>query len=326
MPLRWSASPANSADHVLLKFEIEDTGIGVAEEDQARIFKAFVQAAETHRSQGVGLGLTISRQLIELMGGSIHMESRPGRGSCFRVELPAELAPYSDVIAGDELRAVLALEDGQPECRILIVEDDRESSLLLERVLQNAGFAVLVAGDGAQAVERFRDWKPQFVWMDLQLPVIDGLEAARRIRACEKGSEAKIVALTASGFVGSRSDVIAGGFDDYLHKPYRPEDVFACMERHLGVRYTRKQAAEATNAQVEEGLRLDDLGELHDDMRRELREALIALDSQQITVVIQRISEKNATLGSKLASYAGRTAYTPIIKALDTVHSPAGST
>jgi DNA-binding response OmpR family regulator len=254
------------------------------------------------------------------------MESRPGRGSCFRIQLPADLASYSDVIAGNELPAILALEAGQPEYRILIVEDDHESSLLLERVLQNAGFAVLVAGDGVQAVERFRDWKPQFVWMDLQLPVIDGLEAARRIRAGENGSEAKIVALTASGFLGSRSEVLAAGFDDYLYKPYQPEDVFACMARHLGVRYTRKHAAEAVNPEVDEGLRLDDLGELDADMRRELREALIALDSQQITVVIQRISQENAMLGSKLASYADRTAYTPLLRAIDTVHFPATST
>ena len=179
-----------------------------------------------------------------------------------------DLAPHSEVTEGDELPAVLALEPGQPEYRVLIVEDDRENSLLLERLLQNAGFAVRVAEDGAQAVERFREWRPQFVWMDLHLPVIDGVEATRRIRACEGGSEAKIAAVTASGFVGARSEILAGGFDDYLHKPYRPEEIFACMARHLGVRYVRKQAAVAANGEVSRGLRFEDLAALHADVRR----------------------------------------------------------
>ncbi|HYI97210.1 MAG TPA: ATP-binding protein, partial [Bryobacteraceae bacterium] len=324
--LRWSATPTNIADRVLLKFEVEDTGIGVAAADQARIFDAFVQAGEVDRHQGVGLGLTISRQLIGLMGGTVHMESAPGRGSCFRIELPAELVPYSDVTQGDELPAVLALEPGQPEYRILIVEDDRESSLLLESLLQNAGFAVLAVGDGAQAVEKFRDWRPQFVWMDLHLPVIDGLEAARRIRNCDGGSAVRIAAVTASGFVGSRSEILAGGLDDYLHKPYRPEEIFACMARHLGVRYTRNQADAADTKEIAVGLRVEDLATLHVDVRRELREALMTLEPERISAVIKRISHDNAVLGSILARYAGEYAYTAILRAIDAVRLPASST
>ncbi len=182
---------------------------------------------------------------------------QPGRGPCFRIELAVDVAQESEVREEPEWPSVFVLEPGQPEYRVLIVEDDRESALLLERLLQHAGFAVQIAEDGAQAVAKFGEWRPQFIWMDLHLPVIDGLEATRRIRACEGGSEVKIAAATASGFVGERSEILAAGLDDYLHKPYRPEEIFACMARHLGVRYTRKQAAASANREmaVELGVR-----------------------------------------------------------------------
>jgi signal transduction histidine kinase/DNA-binding response OmpR family regulator len=317
--LRWKATPANSADRVLLTFEIEDTGLGVAAEDQSRIFDAFVQGGAADRHQGVGLGLTISRQLVQLMGGTIQVESAPGRGACFRIVLTVDQARESDVRKEHEFPAALALEAGQPEYRILIVEDERESALLLERLLGNAGFAVRVARDGAQAVAEFREWRPQFVWMDLHLPVMDGMEATRRIRASEGGLEVKIAAVTASGFAGGRSEILGGGIDDYMHKPYRPEEIFACMARHLGLRYTRKQAATAARGEVAAELRSADLAALNADVRRELREALMTLEPQRISGVIKRISDDNRALGSTLANYARAYAYTPILKAIDAV-------
>ena len=132
--------------------------------------------------------------------------------------------------------------------------------------------------------------------------------------------------LTASGFVGERSEILAAGLDDYLHKPYRPEEIFACMARHLGVRYSCKQAAASANREMAVELGFEDLAALDADVRRELREALIKLDSERISAVIKRISHDNAALGSILASYAGRYAYTPILRAIDAVYSPASST
>jgi CheY-like chemotaxis protein len=152
------------------------------------------------------------------------------------------------------------------------------------------------------------------------------LEATRRIRASEGGSEVKIAAATASGFVGERSEILAAGLDDYLHKPYRPEAIFTCMARHLGVRYSCKQAPASANREMAVDLGFGDLAVLDADVRSELREALIKLNSEQISAVIQRISLDNPALGSNLASYAGRYAFTPILRAIDAVYSPASST
>ncbi len=321
--LRMKAAPAIETGEVLLMFEVEDTGEGIAAGDQAAIFDAFVQASAAKRHEGAGLGLTISRQIIELMGGTIEVESVHGQGSRFRAEIKVERAQESDVKRGPNLERVVALAEGQPEYRILIVEDQEENWMVLERLLANAGFRVRVAKNGAQGVREFREWRPQFIWMDLRMPVMDGVEATRLIRACEGGHEVKIVAVTASGYATERSQILAGGMDDYLRKPYRPAEIFECIARHIGVRYhvndgaakVSEGAAKSDSERVGE-LRPDDLSALPDDLRNELRDALIMLNPARIATAIERISQENGALGSILAGYSRRTAYSAIFDAM----------
>ena len=316
--LRMEATPAIDTGEVLLTFEVEDTGEGIAVGDQSAIFDAFVQASAAKRHEGAGLGLTISRQIIELMGGTIQVESVHGQGSCFRTEIKVERAQESEVKRGRKVESVVALAEGQPEYRILIVEDQRENWMVLERVLVNAGFRVRVAHNGAQGVKEFREWHPQFIWMDLRMPVMDGVEATRRIRACEGGHEVKIAAVTASGYVSERSKILAEGMDDYVRKPYRPAEIFECMARHLGVRYRVSEGAAKPDSERAGGLVTEDLSALPDELRKELRDALIMLDPAPISTVIERISQENRALGLILAGYANVYAYTEIFDAIVT--------
>jgi len=316
--LRLSATPAVDTGEVLLTFEIEDTGEGIAAGDQDVIFDAFVQTSAAKRQEGAGLGLTISRQIIELMGGTIQVESAPGQGSCFRMEIKVERAQESEVNRSANLQRVAALAEGQPEYRVLIVEDQQENSMVLERLLQNAGFRVRVARNGAQAINDFREWRPQFIWMDLRMPVMDGIEATRRIRACEGGREVKIAAVTASGYVGKRREVLAEGFDDYIRKPYRPTEIFECMGRHLGVRYLVAEATAKSDCEGAGELMAEDLSALSAELRKELRDALIMLNPVQISSTIGRISAENRALGAILARYADRYAYSKIFDAIMT--------
>jgi signal transduction histidine kinase/CheY-like chemotaxis protein len=294
--LRVSAIPANKAGEVLLTFEIEDTDEGIATADQGRIFDAFVQTSAAKHHEGAGLGLTIAHQIIKLMEGTIHVESTPGRGSRFRLEIRVERVQVYE--AGDvpEFERVTALAEGQQEYRILIVEDQRENWMVLEQLLQNAGFRVRVAENGAQGLKEFREWRPHFIWMDLRMPGMDGLESTRRIRACDGGREVKIAAVTASGYASERSGILDQGLDDCVRKPYRPAEIFECMARHLGVRY---QGGEALRVSGEGtgSLAPEDLQALPDELRGELRNALMALDPARILSVIERVSLQNAALG-----------------------------
>jgi len=295
-----------------LTFEVHDTGPGIAPEDQARIFDAFVQVNKSSQ-KGTGLGLTITRQFVELMGGTIQVESMIGMGSTFRVQLPIERALEPRVTAMETGGGHLCvLEPGQAECRVLVVDDEADNSALLEQLLTHAGFDVRVAAEGAQGVNAFQEWRPQFIWMDLRMPEMDGFDAVKRIRSFNGGREVKIAAVTASVFAGERSEVLAAGFDDFVRKPYRPDAIFDCMAKHLGVRYRSAEPAPVTAG----GLSPADFAALPEELRKELASAVLSLDTALIATVIERVAEHDAALGQVLAKHADRLAYSAIRRAL----------
>ena len=242
--LRLSAQPADEPGRARLCFDIEDSGVGMPQHDLGRIFEPFEQVRNPGPQKGTGLGLTITRRFVELMGGTLRVESEVGRGSRFVVELPLELATESETY-GVELAPghPFILESGQPEWRVLIVEDDPESATVLRKMLTRAGFQVRVAENGALGIEAFQQWRPHFIWMDLGLPQLSGTEATRRIRQLDGGAEIKIAAITASADASERDGVMRAGFDDFTFKPFRQTEIFFCMARHLGVRYSSSEGA-----------------------------------------------------------------------------------
>jgi signal transduction histidine kinase/ligand-binding sensor domain-containing protein/DNA-binding response OmpR family regulator len=325
--VRLDAIEMDNQQRVPLIIEVGDTGIGIAPEDQARIFDVFVQAGKASTRKGTGLGLSITRQFAQMMGGKISVRSTPGEGSLFRVELPVEEAEESEVLAAhddpnDDKRQVVGLAPGQPEYRVLIVEDEKQNWLLLQRLLIDAGFHVRVAEDGAQGVDVFRTWQPHLIWMDLRLPVMGGLEAARAIRALDGGRDVRIVALTASAFAQQREEVLAAGLDDFLRKPYRPGELFDCMARHLGARYLYREISRISPADPVAPLRPEALAMLPQQLREELADAVVRLHPGSIAAAIDRVSEKDAQLGAILANCASRLAYTEIFNALEQSNTP----
>ena len=295
-------------------FEVEDTGIGISPEDQQRIFDAFVQAGKQRRQKGTGLGLTISRQFVELMGGTIEVASAPGKGTRFRVEFPVDQAEESEVRSSetDEER-ILGVEPGRPDYRVLIVEDVEENRLVLQRLMQNAGFQVRLAEDGERGVEIFESWRPHFIWMDLRMPVMDGKEATRRIRALDGGLEVKIAAVTASAFISEREEVLAAGVDDFIRKPYHPSEIFDCMARHLGLRrvFIKSQKEQRTVPLSKEGLEA-----LPRELVGELQSVIVTLDYKRIQGVIAKISQYDPAIGQQLTDMAARFAYTAMLEAV----------
>jgi two-component system sensor histidine kinase/response regulator len=219
-----------------IRFEVTDTGPGIAQEDQERIFHAFYQSEiGIAKGEGTGLGLTISREFVRLLGGVLTVRSEPGKGSvfAFTLPLPTAEAPQASI----RRSRVVGLEPGQPEYRILIVEDEPMNSEVLGILLEKAGFQVRKAEDGRQAVEQFQSWQPHFIWMDMKMPVMDGYQATRSIRALPGGDAVKIAALTASVFEEDRAGILAAGCDEMATKPLEDDKLFALMGRLLGLRY-----------------------------------------------------------------------------------------
>jgi two-component system sensor histidine kinase/response regulator len=223
-----------------LRFEVADTGIGIAPDAQETIFESFAQAdgSTTRRYGGTGLGLAIARQLVTLMGGSIGVRSALGDGSTFWFMVPlrpAAGAPSDAGPAAADAPALAGTERGEPR-RILVAEDNPVNQLVTRRLLEQRGFHVDIAADGREAVEMHARASYDLIFMDCQMPELDGYDATRAIRARE-GVERRtpVVALTASTMAGDTKRCFDAGMDRFAAKPIRPADLDQLLAELLGV-------------------------------------------------------------------------------------------
>ena len=315
--LSLTSQPGDKPDHLLLVFSVKDTGIGISPEDHERIFDPFVQFSSIANQKGTGLGLTITRKFVDLMEGKISVTSSPGKGSVFSVEVPVTRAVESEIkTAGISMAQNARLVPGQPECRVLIVEDQMENWLLLQQLLEGAGLLVRVVINGDEGVRMFQGWRPHLIFMDIRMPVMDGLEATKRIRALDGGRGVKIIAVTASVFKEERDNVTAAGMDDFIRKPYRPDEIFNCLTRHADVKFVEENTTEEVANKPAQSLRTKSIAALPQELQIDLRDALVSLDTQQIATAISKISLKDPALGGVLARYVERFEYTLVREAV----------
>jgi CheY-like chemotaxis protein len=237
---------AGHGDLLQLSFVVEDTGAGIPFEEQQAIFEPFVQARGGDPAQeGTGLGLSISRQYARLLSGDVTVRSAPGEGSCFTLSLPVMPADAEALSAAAQERRVVGLAPGQPEYRILVVDDKAANRQLLVYLLAPLGFEVHEAEDGNAALALWESWSPHLILMDMRMPIMDGYEATRRIKATVKGQATVIIALTASALEEDRQLILSEGCDDYIRKPFRERELYGMLEKHLGVRFVVAEDAAA---------------------------------------------------------------------------------
>ena len=242
----------------MLHFRVRDSGIGIAAEKQKSIFEAFTQAdnSTTRHYGGTGLGLTISSNLVHLMGGRIWLESEPGAGSVFHftlhMETQAPVVPDTAPAPVTAAASAAALPAGAPDAaasavasasgapalrqglRVLLVEDHPINQMLATKLIERAGHQVVLAQNGQEGVDLFAAQPFDLVFMDMQMPVMDGLQATRAIRAGEvlRGvAPTPIVAMTANALQSDRQACSDAGMDGFLSKPFKADDLRLVMEQ-----------------------------------------------------------------------------------------------
>jgi two-component system, sensor histidine kinase and response regulator len=307
------ADTINQPPSLRLRFEIEDTGTGIAPAEQARLFQPFVQTLSGAHVGGTGLGLAISRQFVQLMGGDLYFTSVLGQGSTFGFEIPVAAANALEVETAQSGRRVLRLAANQPTYRILVADDHAENRNLLVQLLSSVGFETRTVTNGQDAIALWQSWHPHLIWMDMRMPVMDGYTATRQIRSQVTGQSTVIIALTASAFEEDRTSVLDSGCDDFVRKPFYEPVIFEKMAEYLGVQYVYEPIAQPGSAALPMALSPDDLAGMPWEWVAALRQAAIQVDAELIFQLIEQIPASHSSVAERLTNLTRRFCFDEIL-------------
>jgi CheY-like chemotaxis protein len=283
------------------------------------LFQHFEQTKTGQQSgTGTGLGLAISREFVRLMGGAITVNSQVDKGSIFVIHFPLKEGEAQAIQTKDKTGHVLRLQPGQASCRVLIADDIEDNRQLLAQLLGPVGFEIRLVANGEEAVQEFEQWRPHLILMDFRMPVMDGHEAIRQIRAMPAGKEPKIIAVTASAMDENRQELIAIGADDFISKPFREVDLFQKIHAQLGVAYVYAEEPADADPQETAEITPESLAGLPRDLIHLMREALIRADLDDLLEQIQKIEYRNPRLAQKLRRLAEHFEYQKLLGLLST--------
>lgn len=273
------AEPGPAAGIVVVNISVRDTGSGIPGEKLPFIFEKFTQAdgSISRRFGGSGLGLAITKHLVNLFQGTLSVSSQVGRGSEFMVRLPMGVAATGPhAVAADAAPSVG--ETAPSDALILVVEDNIVNQKVIRGLLQRRGYRLETAADGSQALAMMEHHDFDVILMDVQMPVMDGLEATRRIRSVERWREIPIVAMTAHAMSGDRERCLSAGMDAYLSKPVSSNELFRLLESYLGTDRTARPVAPSASP---------DPAPIDPRLRDELREGDASLVSDVVNLFLQ---------------------------------------
>jgi PAS domain S-box-containing protein len=316
-------SPAsNSADYRTqqhIRFEVEDTGVGIAPEELSGIFDAFTQAKAGKASlEGTGLGLAISRRIVELMGGELLVESVVGQGSRFWFSIPLCLGHPEQMMLSDQPARVVGLAAAQADYRILIVDDQADNRHVVTTTLEHLGFPIRTASNGEEAIACWQEWHPHLIWMDMRMPVMDGCEATRRIRSLEQeqtqsSHHTYILALSAQVSNVEQRMAFDAGCDDFVRKPVDINLMLSKMADYLDLQYEYAELSTGLPPQAIASLQPDDLQVMSKAWIAKLHQAALCCYDRDVSNLIKAIPVEHQTLVQGLTHLLNTYAFESII-------------
>jgi signal transduction histidine kinase/CheY-like chemotaxis protein len=313
--LNVSVLKKNDDGAITLSIKIQDSGRGIHPGDINKIFDPFFQSENISAQKGTGLGLTICKQYTELFGGKISVESNLEVGSIFTVQIPVQPATRSDIIQ-EYYQSIKSLAPEEPEYKILIVEDQQENSILLQRVLENVGFNARIAKNGQEGIEMYKVWKPQLIFMDIRMPVMDGIEAAKIIRQIEHDNTIKIIGLSAHVFNEEIQNILAAGMNDFIKKPFTFSEIYSSLQKHLDVKYIFEDLSDVPD-QEQIQLTIEMLRTIDANTLLKLKSHIENLDKAKLVELTTQISVQNKEIGKILHYYITGFRYTEIYRILN---------
>lgn len=327
---------ANPSDGIAtIAFEIEDTGIGIEPDMLDQVFNPFVQdIAGTISGEGTGLGLPISLKIARLMHGDITVASTIGQGSLFTVTIQLNTRLQTEVQPQQAEQRILGLQPDQfgsiPRYRVLIVDDIESNRQVLTNLLSPIGFEVMEACNGREAIELWKKWQneghpPDLIWMDIRMPETNGYEATKEIKRLAEtgGCHTVIIAISAAAFDQDTERILSAGGDDFVSKPFSESEIFEKMQKHLGMQYVYKDAAnpdEPTSMQENEQVS-DRIQDLPLEWRAAFKEAAELSDHTRMCSLTLQIHDQHTLIAKMIQEKIDRFDYDAI---LDILNDKAG--
>jgi PAS domain S-box-containing protein len=307
------------AGQLWLAATVCDTGPGMTDEEQAKLFEPFSQPkGDLNTQQGTGLGLAISRKYARLMGGDIAVASAPERGATFVFEVPIARGDDAVSKAPRSHGRVKGIRPGQEPPKILVADDQPENRDWLVKLLGSLGFRVLEAPNGEAAIRVWREWQPNLILMDVHMPVMDGLEATRRIKAGAEGSQTIVVALTASAMHEDRRTVEQSGADDFIAKPCGEDELLDKVATHLKIVYEYEPFEDGfAPGDASQPLSTGCLLELPPELLAELRDATLSGNRRVLNKLIGGIRGTHEASAQALQSLVDRYEYDALTEMLE---------
>lgn len=243
-------------DHI--RFEIRDTGPGIRKSEIKKLFEPFMQSNSDPEisHEGAGLGLYISQQLVRLLGGDLLVESELGKGAIFSFEIPMEIAPEIGNAGSPESDEMENWDRfyGDPSIKVLVVEDDPVNRSILKSFMNKSGFSVRSADNGIEGLKTFKEYAPDVVWMDMRMPIMNGIDAAKAIRDLEVSEHRPIIiAVSANAFAEDRKKMLDAGCDDFVAKPYEVRTIYEMLKKHLNERILEIKREKDAKKQINRG-------------------------------------------------------------------------
>ncbi len=306
-----------------LSFIVRDSGPGIAEEEQGKLFEPFSQTSTgLAMEQGTGLGLTIVSQYTHLLGGQLSVSSHttPGKsGTVFQLNLPFILGRERSHVPEEprKQKRLPKLAAGQPACRILIADDNRLNRMLMYKMVLPLGLEIQEATDGKEAVELWESWQPDLVFMDIRMPIMDGFEAIRTIRASAVGKQPQIVVVTANAFENTEQAVLAAGANGYLRKPFKLTEIYDILEQVLGLKFLYESEEKPANGAKTNGAEC--LPALSADWRVQMDRTITRGNFEEMIALIDRIPEESRPFADRLRKMAEQFDYESIAQLLESV-------
>ena len=305
----WESDYSEEADISGLSISVNDTGRGISNEHLEYIFEPFQQVLEhKNYTEGTGLGLAISSKLAELLGGTITVESRLGEGSEFTLLLPVLISKEPSLVVTRSDATRYRIANGE-RASVLIVDDITYNITLLKELLEPVGFITAGARNGKEALEMAETFAPDLILMDLKMPVMDGETAMRKLREQNALPDTKIIAISASGFDETRNEMMEAGFDEFIHKPFREEQLMSKIADLMDLSFEEETVRTSANSDTLEA----EFRALEPQLRKELIDAVDLIDWNQLRLLLPRL-EAAPTLYAKLNVSVEEEHYMGIVK------------